>query len=104
MCYVLANPAHTDIALLDDIARRNELPAPFRDLGAALGRSDTPPRAWCFLNRRMGWLLTRFVPVDHPRLLAAIMSSDVDVALVPVSIVCGRAPGKHGSLLRALVS
>jgi glycerol-3-phosphate O-acyltransferase len=104
VCYVLANPAHTDIALLDGVARDRGLPPPFRDLRTDLGLANAPARAWCFLNQRMGWVLTRFVPVDHPKLLAAIMSSEADVALVPVSVFWGRAPGKHGSLLRALVS
>ena len=100
VCYVLTNPAHTDIALLDSVTQRSGLQNPFVDPALP----GAPARSWCFLNRRIGWVISRYAPVDYPRLLGAALASERNFALVPVSIFWGRAPGKDGSLLRALVS
>lgn len=102
VCYVLDKPARSDIALLDLIAEREGLPSPNVDLELP----GVSRRAWCALNRRVGWIVKRFAHIDYPPMLnAAFAENEVrPLWLVPVTVFWGRDPGKERSLLRLLFS
>lgn len=103
ICYVLGRVAVADVIALERACAAHRLPAPMQAL-----RRPLPPRSVLFLERRAGFWGDR---VDHRisapiRQLVAAAAADptLDVDLVPVNVLWGRAPDKEGSWLRVLLA
>lgn len=103
ICYVLTMPAAADLAVLEKICAANGLPPPLDPLKRPL-----PARSVVFLERRAGFWGDR---IDHRisapmRQLVAAAAADrsLDVDLIPVTVMWGRAPDKEGSWVRMLLS
>ena len=106
LVYALANPSAADVALLDVVAERHDIPSPATTL------RGFDEAAFFFLNRPAGlWRRNtmRALPPELPRLetkLAAALKNgdDVRLWLLPVSIFWGRAANKDRSWMRSLLS
>ncbi|WP_313953431.1 glycerol-3-phosphate 1-O-acyltransferase PlsB [Accumulibacter sp.] len=106
VCYVLQNRHLSNLLVLFEESRRAGLPraeAPIDLAGQRLARS------FFFLNRDRSLAGRERDSRAQSTLLAAmvrqaVVDPQVDVQLVPVLILWGRAPGKQDSILKALFS
>lgn len=103
ICYVLGRVAVADVIALERACAEHRLPAPMQSL-----RRPLPPRSVLFLERRAGFWGDR---VDHrisapirQLVAAAVADPTLDVDLVPINVLWGRAPDKEGSWLRVLLA
>ncbi|HVN43994.1 MAG TPA: glycerol-3-phosphate 1-O-acyltransferase PlsB [Steroidobacteraceae bacterium] len=104
VCYVLEQRSATDLAVLQQVCARLQLPRPGRPLGGA-----TPElRSYLCLTRTRG-LLGRRIDRRPPRQLAQMIAAlradpQADFELVPAAVYWGRAPQKEASWVRLLLS
>ncbi len=103
ICYVLNVLGVADLVALEKACERHGLPEPLEGLKPPL-----PSHSVLFLERRTGFYGDR---IDHRisapmRQLVAAAASDrtLDVDLIPVTVMWGRAPDREGSWLRVLLS
>ena len=103
ICYVLDVLGVADLVALEKVCARHGLPEPLDGLKPPL-----PARSVLFLERRTGFWGDR---IDHRisapmRQLVAAAASDrsLEVDLIPVTVMWGRAPDREGSWLRVLLS
>ncbi|HEX7117014.1 MAG TPA: glycerol-3-phosphate 1-O-acyltransferase PlsB [Steroidobacter sp.] len=103
ICYVLMLPDPADIAVLEKVCAANGLPAPLEPLKRPL-----PDQSILFLERRAGFWGDR---IDHrisapmrQLVRAAAADPSLEVDLVPVTILWGRAPDRERSWLRILLA
>jgi glycerol-3-phosphate O-acyltransferase len=103
ICYVLNLLGVADLVVLEKICSEHGLPAPLQALKRPL-----PARSVLFLERRTGLWGDRF---DHristpmrQLVAAAIADPALDAALIPVTVLWGRAPDREGSWLRVMLS
>ncbi|HEX7013817.1 MAG TPA: glycerol-3-phosphate 1-O-acyltransferase PlsB [Steroidobacteraceae bacterium] len=103
ICYVLTLPDPADIVVLEKVCAANGLPAPLEALKPPL-----PDQSILFLERRAGFWGDR---IDHRisapmRQLVRAAASDpsLEVDLVPVTVLWGRAPDRERSWLRILLA
>jgi glycerol-3-phosphate O-acyltransferase len=103
VCYVLERESRTDLAVLNLVCARLNLPSPERRLLIGARRAD---KAYFELIRPAGLFTRRNArrgPLYVQQLVAAAAAHpQVDVDLVPVAIFWGRAPHKEASLWRLL--
>jgi glycerol-3-phosphate O-acyltransferase len=103
VCYVLDMHGVADLVVLDKVCRAHGLPQPLQDLKPPL-----PAQSVFFLERFAGFWgsrIDRRVTTTLRELVVAVASdATLDVDLIPVSILWGRAPDKDGSWLRVLLS
>ena len=103
ICYVLNEYGAADIVVLEKVCAAHGLPAPSQAL-----KKPLPPRSVLFLERRAGLMgdRTDYRISDEMRMLvdAAIEDPTLDVDLVPVTVMWGRAPDRKHSWLRILLS
>jgi glycerol-3-phosphate O-acyltransferase len=105
VCYVLERESQTDLAVLNGVCARHNLPRPTRRLIMGEKRAD---RAYFELIRRQSLFSTRNA-ARAPRYLVQLIAAaaaypQFDVDLVPVAIFWGRAPHKEVSWWRLLFS
>jgi glycerol-3-phosphate O-acyltransferase len=105
VCYVLERESQTDLAVLNGVCARHNLPRPTRRLIMGEKRAD---RAYFELIRRQSLFSTRNA-ARAPRYLVQLVAAaaaypQFDVDLVPVAIFWGRAPHKEVSWWRLLFS
>jgi len=103
ICYVLEMRGVADLVVLEKVCQAHNLPPPLQAL-----RPPLPAQSVFFLERRTGFWgdrIDRRIP-DEMRALVAAVDADptLDVELIPVSVMWGRAPDKEGSWLRLLLS
>jgi glycerol-3-phosphate O-acyltransferase len=103
ICYVLDVLGVADLIALEKACARHGLPEPLDGLKPPL-----PARSVLFLERRTGFWGDR---IDHRisapmRQLVAAAAGDrsLEVDLIPVTVMWGRAPDREGSWLRVLLS
>lgn len=103
ICYVLNMLGVADLVALEKVCARYGLPQPLDALKPPL-----PSRPVLFLERRTGFWGDR---IDHRisaplRQLVAAAARDrsLEVDLIPVTVMWGRAPDREGSWLRVLLS
>jgi glycerol-3-phosphate O-acyltransferase len=103
ICYVLNVLGAADLVVLERLCEAHGLPPPLQAL-----RKPLPPQSVLFLERRVGFWGDR---IDHRisdsmRQLVAAGAADrtLEVDLVPVTVMWGRAPDREGSWLRVLLS
>lgn len=93
--YVLQRRFLSNILVLSRETERLGLPDALAPLATAAGRE---PRSFFFLNRAESWFGRRKPPGNSPLLMrlteATRASPDLDVQLIPVVVLWGRAPGK----------
>jgi glycerol-3-phosphate O-acyltransferase len=103
ICYVLNVLGAADLVVLERVCAAHGLPAPLQAL-----RRPLPQQSVLFLERRVGFWSDR---IDHRisapmRQLVAAAAADrtLEVDLVPVTVMWGRAPDREGSWLRMLLT
>jgi len=101
VCYVLDHESRADLAVLNSVCAKHNLPRPARRLLVGTHRAD---RAHFELVGRAGWLgggNTARAPRYLSQLVAAAAThADFDVDLVPVAVFWGRSPQKEVSWWR----
>ena len=101
--YVLDTHGIADLVVLDKVCRAHGLPQPLQDL-----RPPLPAQSVFFLERFAGFWGSRIDRrVSHTlRHLVVAVAADpsLDVDLIPVSVLWGRAPDRDGSWLRMMLS
>jgi glycerol-3-phosphate O-acyltransferase len=98
VCYVLDHESSADLAVLNSVCAKHNLPRPQRRLLIGGRRAD---RAYFELVPRPGWF-GKGNTARAPRYLAQLVdaaaaSPDFDVDLVPVAVFWGRSPQKEVS-------
>jgi glycerol-3-phosphate O-acyltransferase len=103
ICYVLEKVAVADVIALERACLEHGLPSPMQAL-----RHPLPDRSVLFLERRTGFWGDR---MDHrisapirQLVEAAVADATLEVDLIPVGVLWGRAPDKEGSWLRLLLA
>jgi glycerol-3-phosphate O-acyltransferase len=101
VCYVLDHESGADLAVLNTVCAKHNLPRPQRRLLIGGRRAD---RAYFELVRRPGWF-GKGNAARAPRYLSQLVDAaaahpDFDVDLVPVAVFWGRAPQKEVSWWR----
>jgi len=101
VCYVLDHESSADLAVLNSVCAKHNLPRPQRRLLIGGRRAD---RAYFELLPRPGWF-SKGNTARAPRYLsqlvdAAAANPDFDVDLVPVAVLWGRSPQKEVSWWR----
>lgn len=103
LCYVLDMQGVADLVVLEKVCRAYGLPQPLEALKPPL-----PDHSFFFLERFAGFWgsrIDRRTPATLRELVAAVKADPaLDVDLIPVSILWGRAPDKEGSWLRMLIA
>lgn len=103
--YVLQNYSRSNAVLLDNETKRLNLP---RALHAMTGKDIQERKSVIFLQHRHHSKGLQHLPVNNfpPRLVRLIevveQHPELDIELVPVTILWGRAPDKEDSLLKLL--
>ena len=103
VCYVLNILGAADLVVLERLCEAHGLPPPLQAL-----RRPLPSQSVLFLERRAGFWGDRIdhrIPDSMRQLVAAAVADrSLEVDLVPVTIMWGRAPDREGSWLRVLFS
>lgn len=103
ICYVLSEYGAADIVVLEKVCAAHGLPSPSQAL-----KKPLPSQSVLFLERRAGFWgdRTDYRISDAMRTLvnAALEDATLDVDLVPVTVMWGRAPDRKHSWLRILLS
>ncbi|HEY4366419.1 MAG TPA: glycerol-3-phosphate 1-O-acyltransferase PlsB [Steroidobacteraceae bacterium] len=103
ICYVLDMLGAADLLVLEKVCQAHGLPQPLQAL-----RPPLPAQSIIFLERRAGFwgdrIDRRIPPAMRQLVAAAAADPTLDVDLIPVSVLWGRAPEKEGSWLRLLLS
>ncbi len=101
--YVLDRYSVADMVVLEKVAKAQSLPDPMQALKPPL-----PSRSSFFLERSAGFWgdrVDRRIPGTMRELVSAVAADpSLDVDLIPVSILWGRAPDKEASWFRLLLS
>ncbi|MEB3768128.1 glycerol-3-phosphate 1-O-acyltransferase PlsB [Acinetobacter sp. MD2] len=102
-CYVLQNYSRSNALVLDSETRRLNLPAALEPL-AILGQQEKS--SVFFLQKSDFTVFTANSPTLPPRLLRLIdlidQNPELEIQLVPVTILWGRSPDKEDSLFKLL--
>ncbi|MET0532898.1 MAG: glycerol-3-phosphate 1-O-acyltransferase PlsB [Steroidobacter sp.] len=103
ICYVLNEYGAADIVVLEKVCAAHGLPSPSQAL-----RKPLPSQSVLFLERRAGFWgdRTDYRISEEMRMFvnAALQDPTLDVDLVPVTVLWGRAPDRKHSWLRILLS
>jgi glycerol-3-phosphate O-acyltransferase len=106
VCYVTERYGLSDTLILEQACREAGLPEPLRPFEFATLKKQ---RAMFALSRRDGWLFRRPRSRTHSETLAQLLEAarahpDLDLQLVPVTILVGRAPDRQSGWFRVLFS
>ncbi len=103
ICYVLDRYSVANMVVLEKVAQAQGLPDPLQALKPPL-----PAQSAFFLERPAGFWgdrVDRRIPATLRELVAAVAADPaLDVDLIPVGILWGRAPDKEASWFRLLLS
>jgi len=106
VCYVLQNSSLSSRLVLEQECLRAGLPSSQAPLSIS---GEDIRRSFFFLNKRQGqWFRKRQSPVLTPRLKQMVheaqLNPELDIQIVPVSLLWGREPEKQKSMFKLLVS
>ncbi len=106
VCYVTERYGLSDTLILEQACREAGLPEPLRPF--TFGGLNKQ-RAMFALSRRDGWFFRKPRSRTHSETLALLLEAvranpDLDVQLIPVSILVGRAPDRQTGWFRVLFS
>jgi len=106
VCYVTERYGLSDTLILEQACREAGLPEPLRPF--TFGGLNKQ-RAMFALSRRDGWFFRKPRSRTHSETLALLLETvranpDLDVQLIPVSILVGRAPDRQTGWFRVLFS
>jgi len=104
ICYVMADYALTSVLILDKVCEQLELDRPLYPIEELEGSES---RAYAVLRRWRGLLIRRPQPRRNSEVLARLVNyceanPDVDIKLVPVTVLVGRAPDKADGFAKVL--
>ena len=104
VCYVLDTYALSSLLILDHSCEKNGLPRPLQPM-----ESVGQPRRFAVMKRLVGLFIRRpekrrKSPMLEEIIQAGLANPQLDVQLVPVTVMIGRAPDKEDSLARILFS
>ena len=106
VCYVTERYGLSDTLILEQACREAGLPEPLQPFEFAGLKKQ---RAMFALSRRDGWLFQRPRSRTHSETLEHLLEGvrahpDLDVQLIPVTILVGRAPDRQSGWFRVLFS
>lgn len=106
VCYVIADYALSSVLILDRVCEQQGIDRP---LFPVQGLEREQPRAYAALRRLQGLVIRRPIPRRGSETLAQLVNwcyenPDVDVQLVPVTVLVGRAPDKSEGFAKILFS
>ncbi|HET7064107.1 MAG TPA: glycerol-3-phosphate 1-O-acyltransferase, partial [Rudaea sp.] len=106
VCYVTERYGLSDTLILEQACREAGLPEPLRPF--TFGGLNKQ-RAMFALSRRDGWFFRKPRSRNHSETLALLLEAvranpELDVQLIPVSILVGRAPDRQTGWFRVLFS
>jgi len=106
VCYVTERYGLSDTLILEQACREAGLPEPLRPFEFAGLKKQ---RAMFALSRRDGWFFRRPRSRTHSETLEHLLDGvrthpDLDVQLIPVTILVGRAPDRQSGWFRVLFS
>ncbi|KAA9131000.1 glycerol-3-phosphate 1-O-acyltransferase PlsB [Marinihelvus fidelis] len=106
VCYVIADYALSSVLILDRVCEQQGLDRPLFPI-AAMEASE--PRAYAALRRASGLFVRRTIPRRGSETLGRLVQAcyddpSMDVLLVPVTVLVGRAPDKSEGFYKTLFS
>lgn len=102
VCFVLKDKSLSDFLVMDQECKNLGLPRPMDGLNVAGYQENN---AAFYLSEQKGWRTTTQNPEKLHQLVDQVHKQEnVDVQLVPVSILWGRHPEKENSIFKALFS
>ncbi len=104
VCYVMDSYALSSVLILDQYCEQQHLARPLLPLA---GIPEIPPRSYAVLKRLKGILFRRTDSRRHSRMLQLLIEKscarpELDIQLVPVTILVGQRPSKDSGLTRVI--
>ena len=104
VCYVMDSYALSSILILDKFCEKQNLA---RVLLPVAGIPESPLRSYAVLKRLKGLLFRSPDPRSHSRMLQLMIEKswanpELDIQLVPVTILVGQRPSKDSGLTRVI--
>ena len=104
VCYVMDSYALSSILILDKYCEQQRLARP---LLPPVGIQDCPKRSYAVLKRLKGLLFRSPDPRSHSNMLELMVEKswanpELDIQLVPVTILVGQRPSKESGLTRVI--
>lgn len=106
VCYVLDSYALSSVLILDSCCEKKSLSQPLMPM---TGLANPPDRSYAFLQRLHGLIFRRKQSRRQSEMLRQLLeltwnNPDLDIQLVPVTVLVGQRPGKDSGLTKALFS
>jgi glycerol-3-phosphate O-acyltransferase len=106
VCYVLDSYALTSVLILDSCCEKLSLARPLHPVP---GLKGAPNRAYAFLKRLQGLIFRRTQTRRQSAMLQLLIEQawenpELDIQLVPVTVLVGQRPGKDSGLTKDLFS
>jgi len=104
VCYVMDSYALSSVLILDKYCEQQKLARP---LSPAAGLPESPNRSYAVLKRLKGLFFRSPDPRSHSKMLQLVIEKswanpDLDIQLVPVTILVGQRPSKDSGLTRVI--
>jgi len=104
VCYVMDSYALSSVLILDSCCEREQLSRPLLPI---TGVDSGPARSYAVLKRLRGLFVRSPDPRSHSEMLALLVEQcwqnpDLDVQLVPVTVLVGQRPSKDSGLTRVI--
>ncbi len=104
VCYVMDSYALSSVLILDKCCEQNNLSRP---LLAVPGIPESLSRSYAVLKRLKGFFFRRPVTRSHSEMLELMVEKswehpELDVLLVPVTVLVGQRPSKESGLTRSI--
>ena len=106
VCYVLDSYALSSVLILDSCCQKKSLSRPLLPM---TGLESPPDRSYASLKRLQGFIFRRPNSRRHSAMLQKLIeltweNKDLDIQLVPVTVLVGQRPGKDSGVAKALFS
>jgi len=104
ICYVMDSYALSSVLILDKCCEQQNLVRPLLPVSAI---GESPARSFAVLKRLKGLIFRRMDPRRHSKMLKLMVEKswadpELDVLLVPVTILVGQRPSKDSGLTRVI--
>lgn len=106
VCYVLDSYALSSVLILDSCCEKKLLARPLLPM---TGIENPPERSYASLKRLRGFIFRRPQSRRHSAMLQQLIeltwnNPDLDIQLVPITVLVGQRPGKDSGVVKALFS